>query len=224
MDTVVQRFRSALGGFNRRDVLEYIARLSSAHRQEREGLEEELARAREECAGLQARLTDLEDARGAAAEEESRVRESLEESTAALTRLRGELSRTEEQLAAQRAQLTELERAVAQAAPMARSYEALKDRVATVELDAHRKAQATMDEAEAQAAALRAETGRWLEGVLERYDSLRAAMDGMVAAARTAAALESGLLAGDCGALALREQAAGKEQAPAAEAETETPG
>jgi hypothetical protein len=40
---------------------------------------------------------------------------------------------------------------------MARNYQELKDRVATVELDAHRKAQATVDEARAEAARIREE-------------------------------------------------------------------
>ena len=209
MDTVIRKFRSSLGGFNRRDVLDYIAQAASAHRQETEELECRLEESRQERDALQAILTELEDARGSAAAEEARVRACLEESTSALARLREELSRTESQLTAQRAELAALEERMTQVAPMAQSYEELKDRVATVELDAHRKAQTTLDEARAQADALRAETGRWLEDVLAGYGALRASMDAMLTAAKEAAAQGDALNLADAGAAALKARAAG---------------
>lgn len=207
MDTVIQKFRSALGGFNRRDVLEYIARSAAAHRQETEALERRLAESEQARQALQDTLTGLEDERGSAAAEEAKVRACLEESTASLAALREELSRTGAQLAAERAELAALEQRMAQVAPMAQSYEALKDRVATVELDAHRKAQATVDEANAQAAALRAETGRWLDDVLAQYDALRGSMDALLAAAREAAAQADTLSLADAGAATLKAKA-----------------
>lgn len=208
MDTVIRKFRSALGGFNRRDVLEYIAQSSAAHRQETEELERRLAESEQARQSLQDSLAGLEDARGSAAAEEARVRACLEESTASLAALREELSRTGAQLAVERAELAALEQRMAQVAPMAQSYEELKDRVATVELDAHRKAQATVDEANAQAAALRAETGRWLDDVMDRYQALRASMDALLAAARDAAAQADALSLADAGAAALKAKAA----------------
>ena len=209
MDTVIRKFRSALGGFNRRDVLDYIAQAASAHRQETAELERRLEESEQERDALQATLAELEDAKGSAAVEEARVRACLEESTAALARLREELSRTETQLTAERAELSALEERMTQVAPMAQSYEELKDRVATVELDAHRKAQATLDEAKAQAVALRAETGRWLKDVLAQYEALRASMDTMLAAAQEAAAQGDTLSLADAGAAALKAKAAG---------------
>ena len=209
MDTVVRKFRTALSGFNRRDVLDYIAQTASAHRQETAELERRLEETEQERDALRETLTGLEDEKGSAAAEEARVRACLEESTASLARLRAELSRTEAQLSAERAELSALEARMTQVAPMAQSYEELKDRVATVELDAHRKAQATVDEAQAQAAALRSETARWLDDVLAQYGALRTAMDAMVSAAREAAAQGDALSLSDAGAAALKARAAG---------------
>ena len=200
MDTVVRKFRTALSGFNRRDVLDYISQTASAHRQETAELERRLEEAEQERDALRETLTGLEDEKGSAAAEEARVRACLEESTASLARLRAELSRTEAQLSAERAELSALEARMTQVAPMAQSYEELKDRVATVELDAHRKA---------QAAALRAETARWLDDVLAQYGALRTAMDAMVSAAREAAAQGDALSLSDAGAAALKARAAG---------------
>ena len=63
---------------------------------------------------------------------------------------------------------------------MATSYVQLKDRVATVELDAHRKAQDTVSQAQAEAEWIRGETRAWLEEVLAQYDQLHQGMDGLL--------------------------------------------
>ena len=153
----LHRFRTSLGGFNRRDVLKYIETSDAAHRAQLARLEQRLEEAERARAQLEDALSGARDEKGSAAAEEARVRASLEESTAALTRVRGELAEAEEQLAAERAELEGLRGKVAELAPMAEKYEQLKDRVATVELDAHRKAQTTVEEAQAQADALQAE-------------------------------------------------------------------
>lgn len=206
MDLVIQKFRGALGGFNRRDVLQYIEQMSAAHRKEVAELEQDLNREREERRELESALSGLEDEKGSAAAAEARVRASLEQSTAALSRLRGELAETETQLAAARGELERLQAQVGELSPMARSYQELKDRVATVELDAHRKAQATVDEARAQAQALRGETRQWLDGVLEQYDGVRRAMDALFAGAGAVMALEEQAAQADGQAARLREQ------------------
>jgi DNA repair exonuclease SbcCD ATPase subunit len=113
------------------------------------------------------------------AAEEAKARASLEESTRTLSRVRGELSQAESKLAVAKSQLARLQEQVDQLEPQAKSYEELKERVATVELDAHKKAQATVDEAKAQSDALRQETAQWLGGVLEQYGQLRQALDGL---------------------------------------------
>ena len=149
MDTVIQKFRTALGGFNRRDVQEYLEQTAAAHRQELAQLQERLERAEERGAELEAALSGAESEKSGAAAEEAKVRASLETSTRTLSKLRGELSQTESKLMVAKKELERLQTQVGTLEPMAASYAKLKDRVATVELDAHRKAQDTVDEAQA---------------------------------------------------------------------------
>lgn len=207
MDPVIQKFRSSLGGFNRHDVLQYIEQISAAHRKEMVELQKELTRCEGERRVLESTLAGMEDEKGTVAAEEARVRASLEESTATLSQLRGELSETETQLAAARSELERYQREVAELAPMARSYEELKDRVATVELDAHRKAQATVDEARVQAARLREETCQWLEGVMSQYGAVRGTVDELLRTAQALSGLEEQVRRSDEQAAHLKEQA-----------------
>lgn len=202
----LHRFRTSLGGFNRRDVLKYIETADAAHRAQLARLEQRLEEAERARAQLEDALSGARDEKGSAAAEEARVRASLEESTAALARVRGELAEAEEQLAAERAELEGLRGKVAELAPMAEKYEQLKDRVATVELDAHRKAQTTVEEAQAQADALRGETGEWLSGVLGEYEGLCAALSPLGDKLRAAQSMAEDIRA--CGerAAALKER------------------
>ena len=179
---VLQKFRSSISGFNRRDVMNYIETTDRAHQQQMADLRRELERTENARRELEASLEDIRSEHGVTAAEEAKVRASLEESTRTLSRVRGELSQAESKLAVAKGELTRLQEQVAQLAPLARNYEELKERVALVELDAHRKAQATVDEANAQAAALREETRRWLEGVLGEYEKMRRAVDEQMAA------------------------------------------
>lgn len=184
MEPVIQQFRSALGGFNRRDVQRYIESSSAAHRKEVAELQARLEAALHRQRELEAALSDLEGARSAAAAEEAKVREHLETSTQTLTRLRGEQTETESRLAVARQELERLQAQVAQLAPMADNYNQLKDRVATVELDAHRKAQGIVDEASGQAEDIRNDTRRWLNGVLAQYGAVRQGVDALLAQAK----------------------------------------
>lgn len=210
MEPVTQRFRGALAGFNRRDVTRYIEQSAAAHSRQVAGLEERLAQAERERDNALRELDALRSERGDLAAEEARVRSSLEESTRTLAKLRGELTQTETKLGVARAELERLQAKVAQLAPMAERYEQLKDRVATVELDAHRKAQATLDEAQGQADALRAEARQWLGQTLEEYDGLRAAMDDLFRKARAVSQWEETVRQADELARALRERTEGE--------------
>lgn len=190
MEAVLHQFRSAVfGGFNRRDVLEYIESSSRESNQKLAELTARLEAAEREKAELAAALDSLRSESGDLAEQEAKVRASLEESSRSLVTVRGELQTTRTQLAVAKKELAGLQDKVAQIEPMARRYEALKDRVATVELDAHQKAQATLDKAEAEVSALHTDTARWMGQVRESYDALRAQVrDCAEAAARTEAA------------------------------------
>lgn len=210
MEPVTQRFRGALAGFNRRDVTRYIEQSAAAHSRQVAGLEERLDQAERERDNALRELDGLRSERGDLAAEEARVRASLEESTRTLAKLRGELTQTETKLGVAKAELERLQAKVAQLAPMAERYEQLKDRVATVELDAHRKAQATLDEAQGQADALRAEARQWLGQTLEEYDGLRGAMDDLFRKASAVSQWEETVRQADELARALREKTGGE--------------
>ena len=210
MEPVTQRFRGALAGFNRRDVTRYIEQSAAAHSRQVAGLEERLDQAERERDNALRELDGLRSERGDLAAEEARVRSSLEESTRTLAKLRGELTQTETKLGVAKAELERLQAKVAQLAPMAERYEQLKDRVATVELDAHRKAQATLDEAQGQADALRAEARQWLGQTLEEYDGLRATMDDLFRKAHAVSQWEETVRQADELARALRERTEGE--------------
>lgn len=197
MEQVVHKFRTAIGGFNRRDVLNYIETTDAAHRKQVTELQTRLEEAESARAELEDTLLGLQSEKGSVAAEEAKVRASLEESTRTLSRVRGELSQAETKLAVAKAELTRLQTQVAELEPMAKSYEELKDRVATVELDAHKKAQATVDEAQAQADALREGTRQWLAGVLGQYDQLRQALDGLDGQLQTVGRLSDSVKEGD---------------------------
>lgn len=177
---VIQKFRSALAGFNRQDVQEYIEQTAAAHRRELAQLQARLDEAEGRTGELEAALSGAESAKSGAAAEEAKARACLEESTRTLSRLRGELSQTESKLMVAKKELERLQAQVGRLEPMADSYVQLKDRVATVELDAHRKAQDTLSQAQAEADRIREETRTWLEGVLAQYGQLRQGMDSLL--------------------------------------------
>lgn len=174
MTPETSRFRGAvIGGFDRRDVTQYIEQTAKKHRDEVEALTKRLEEAEQEKAELAAALAGLRTESGDLADQEARIRTSLEESTQSLTKLRGELKTTQTQLAVAKKELGGLQAKVAQLEPLAQRYEALKDRVATVELDAHHKAQATVDEAQARADGLREDARRWVAELSAGYTALR---------------------------------------------------
>lgn len=189
MEPVIRKFRGALNGFNRKDVLQYIEQSAVAHRRQMAELEERLAASEEARTRLEGELSGLRDEKGSVAAEEARVRASLEEATEVLTKLRGELTDTDTALTHSKSELARLQSQVGELAPMAQSYGELKDRVATIELDAHRKAQVTLDEAKAEADRVRQETSAWVDQVLAQYGALREQMGGVLELARSLSGL-----------------------------------
>lgn len=206
MDTVIQKFRTAIGGFNRQDVQQYMEQLSADHRRELDELQKRLEQAEQRNQELEAALSGAESEKSGAAAEEAKVRASLETSTRTLAKLRGELSQTESKLTVARRELERLQNQVGTLEPMAESYVQLKDRVATVELDAHRRAQDTVDAARAEAERVRADTQEWLDGVLEQYGRLRRGMDELLIQAQALGKAAERVGELDEAARALREQ------------------
>jgi len=173
---VIQQFRTAMRGFNRQDVQDYIEQLAAAHRQELAELQKKLDQS-------DVRIRELEEAeagRDAAEGEAARARAALESAGQTAGRLRGELSQAESKLAVAKKEMERLQARIGELEPLAEGYQKLRDRVAAVELDAHQRAQAEVNEARAAAERVRADTRTWLSGVMAEYSQLRAGLDGVL--------------------------------------------
>lgn len=213
MEAVIQRFRGALNGFNRQDVQDYIEKLASAHGQELAELQKRLDQEEGRSAQMAEELAALRGAEEAAA----KVRGDLESSSRMVTRLKGELSQSESKLSVAKKELERLQAQVAALSPLAASYQEIRDRAASVELEAHqrgqeaeaearRRAQETVRAAQAEADRIRAETKSWLSKVLEQYIQLRGDLDGLVEQARAVSGGAARLELLDESARRLREQ------------------
>ena len=71
MEQVVRKFRTSLGGFNRRDVMSYIEEMYAAHSKQVDALEAELAETRNHRESLEGELAGLKDEKGSVAAEEA---------------------------------------------------------------------------------------------------------------------------------------------------------
>ncbi len=173
---VIQQFRTAMRGFNRQDVQDYIEQLAAAHRQELAELQKKLDQS-------DGRIRELEEAvasRDAAEGEAARARAALENASQTAGRLRGELSQAGSKLTVAKKEMERLQARIDELEPLAEGYQKLRDRVAMVELDAHQRAQAEVNEARSAAERVRADTRAWLSGVMAEYSQLRAGLDGVL--------------------------------------------
>ena len=147
MDAVIQHFRTALSGFNRQDVQDYMEQLVNAHRQELEELKKRLEAEEGRAARLEEDVSRLQGVE----EELARVREEREDASRQAARLTGELSQSESKLSVARQELERLRKQVSALTPLADAYQEFRDRAARVELEAHQRAQSTEQEARRRA-------------------------------------------------------------------------
>lgn len=215
---VIREFRTALGGFNRQDVQDYIEQLATIHRQELEALQKRLDKAERRVAELEEAMPDAVSA----AEEEAKARDSLEAATKQVTWLKGELSQSESKLSVARQELERLQAQVAVLEPMAVSYREMRDRAANVELDAHHRARETVSQARAEAEYIAAETRKWMAAVLEQYSQLRRGMDLMLDQARVMQGAAERLGHMDESVRRMRDLASGRNGFGSAKGEQET--
>lgn len=165
------RFRgAAFGGFNRQDVLNHLAKVDQEYSQTTDQLKGELETLRSAAEENQAQLQQAE---GQLAQETQisqdflsrleKAQAALEEQTAALRTLEGEAEA--------------LRAAVSQLEPRALAYDRLKERTAAIELDAHERAQVTLEIARAEAETLRRQTLDWMREIQKSYLALRNRME-----------------------------------------------
>lgn len=168
------QFRTAMfGGFCKQDVLEYITRTARDSQDRTAGMEKELEELRKEREVLTQRAASAEAGLEQRTAEGLRLSQELSKHTAELERTQRELEELKRDHAAAQARLEQLEKQVPALEAGAAAYDALKDRTATIELEAHRKAQETVSKAETQAFKTRSELEAWVRKVHSGYQLLR---------------------------------------------------
>ncbi|MGN0968224.1 MAG: hypothetical protein ACI4O3_03050, partial [Oscillospiraceae bacterium] len=164
---------AAFGGFHKQDVLNYITAVNKEYQERTAGLKQEAETARQEREALAEKFESAETARKKNAAECERLSALLTQRTSALEQAEKELTALKAEHAQAAARLAELEEKVPRLEEDAAAYAALKDRTATIELEAHRKAQETVEQAQEQAAKTRNELEGWLRRVQSTYQHLR---------------------------------------------------
>ena len=165
------RFRgAAFGGFNRQDVLNHLAKADKEYSQTTDQLKGELESLRsadeENKAQLEQTESQLAEERLIGQDFMSRLEKAqaaLEEQTATLRTLESEAE-------ALRVSVSQLE-------PRALAYDRLKERAVAIELDAHERAQVTLEVARREVEALRRQTLDWMREVQKSYLALRTRME-----------------------------------------------
>ncbi len=164
-----RRFRTALGGFHRQDVLDYI---ENAAREAQELLDE----SKQACRMLEAESGDLrmqlaaQTARVAALEAE---RDALASACEDREILRAALDEAHNDAAAAGEELSRLRKRLDEAEPDAAAYREIRERLAAVEIDAHRRAAEIEHTAAAEAEALRAQLALLLAAAKNVFDAGR---------------------------------------------------
>lgn len=175
------QFRNAaFGGFNKQDVLDYLELIARENSQQIQSLQQQLAQAQEQCgqsAGQQAQQ----------AAQLEQLRQENHQLTQKSAQLQGELSDSRAQnsqlqtlLAQAQAERNALQEEVNKLRPDAEAYAAVKERSAGVELDAHRRAQGVLDQAQAEAQQLHSQMEQWLARVEREYGDLRSQVDATI--------------------------------------------
>ncbi len=177
MDEHGFQFRTAaIGGFQKQDVMAYLERSAKEHAQRLAQLQKQLEEARTaRTAGDEQRLAETQ--RVSELEEENRkLTDDLAERETVLAKALAEL----EEL---RAKAAELETQVAKLTPAATAYEAVKERAANIELDAHSRAQAIERESREKVKKSEEQVRQWLARTKTAYEKLRGEMTDSLAQA-----------------------------------------
>ena len=180
---VIQQFLTAVRGFNRQDVQDYIEQLAAVHRQETAELRKQLEKSDRRIQELEETASNID----AMAAELAQTRSALESADQMVSRLRGELSQADAKLSVAKKEMERLQTQIAALEPLAAGYQEIRDRAANVELDAHQKAQAAVNEAKTEVERIRGDTRRWLSQVMEEYSTLRYGLDGVLGQLQTLA-------------------------------------
>lgn len=165
------QFRGAtFGGFNRQDVLSYLTTTESEHEEKLSQLRSELDTWKHEAEEAKGQVAELEDKLS----EAEKLGKSQKDS---LTKLEAERDKKAETLKLREEELAKLRRELAELTPKALAYEKIKERAATIELDAHERAQITLDEAKQEAKLIQKDYAVWIREVQVKYELLRTGLN-----------------------------------------------
>ena len=166
MNEGLQFRTSAFGGFNKQDVMAYLEKSAREHSGKIAELQKELAELR------QAR-TEAEDA-GETMKSRLAVLEAENQRLAAdLAQREAALAQALERGEAQAAELTVLKEEAETLRPAAASYESIKSRTASIELEAHGRAQAIEQEGRVRAKKAQEQVLDWFDKMQAAYLRLR---------------------------------------------------
>ena len=161
------------GGFHKQDVLNYITAANKEYQERTADLKQKTEAAQQEKETLAEKFENAEAARKKNAAECERLSALLTQRTTALEQAEKKLTTLKAEHEKTAARLAELEGKLPGLEEDAAAYAALKDRTATIELEAHRQAQETVEQAQEQAAKVRSELESWLRRVQSTYQHLR---------------------------------------------------
>ncbi len=172
------RFRSALGGFHRQDVLNYIQNITQENQETVKELTEQLEAAQGAKSDMEAELHTLRcDCKRAEI-----ANEALEEE---LRRIKDRNETLTQDLTCAEAQVKTLRNRVAELEPGANSWQNIKSTAGDIEVTAHERAQLVIQEAQAKAAEIRADGIRWVLEIQDRCDKLQKDLGRSIQSAET---------------------------------------
>ena len=171
---------AAFGGFQRQDVLTYLEQTAKEQQEKQQQLQQQLSQAQETGERQSKQLSEQGERLNALAGENQQLRAQLEELRQSLSASQAQAERAGEELARVRGELEAARNRVAALEPDAAAYAAVKERTAGVELEAHRRAQGVLDQANSQARHLRQQMEQWMTRVGREYDALRTEVEATI--------------------------------------------
>lgn len=161
------QFRTAtFGGFQKQDVMNYLERSAKEHAEKLTALQKELSEEKLARAGEAERAASLAERVAALEEENRRLASQLSDKA-------DRLRQTEEEREDLRTLNDQLQDQLDKALPAATAYEAVKDRTASIELEAHGRAQAIEREGRERARRHQEQVKEWFAQTRQAYERLR---------------------------------------------------
>ncbi len=164
MSAMENHFRTvAFGGFCKQDVLSYITESEKRRQKQLADLNRQVQQVSEQREESERQLQQAQKESQQAGEQLARLQEEQDGCARELEQTRQALAELEQQYAQAGARLEEMEARLPQLEQDAKAFAALKERTATIELEAHRQAQETVTQAEEEAQGLLAQANAQAE-------------------------------------------------------------